>query len=138
MSVPANYVGIVPPKMCWAGVYKLVPELSGGGGGGSPVTPVPVAVVLYGGVTGTAYSETISAQGGSGSGYVYALLSGSLPTSTSLNTSTGLISGTPTVAGTYTFTIQVTDSLGNTGTQNFSITIASPSAGGGGAWTFLN
>src|ERR1700688_2701992 len=119
MTTPINYIGKVPPKMIGGAVYKLVPQLAGGGGGGSPVTPVPVAVVLQGGTNGTAYSETISAQGGSGSGYVYALQSGSLPTSTSLNTSTGVISGTPTVNGTYTFTIKVTDSLGNVGTQNF-------------------
>lgn len=66
-------------------------------------------------------------------------LSGSQPTSTSLNTSTGVISGTPTVAGTYTFTIQVTDSLGNAGSQTFSINIAAAaSSGSGGAFTFLS
>lgn len=96
------------------------------GGGGGPATPVPVAVVLQQGTTGTAYSETITAQGGSGTGYVFSISSGSLPTSLSMS-SGGLISGTPTVAGTYTFTVQVVDSLGSSGTQNFSITINAPS-----------
>src|ERR1700688_2528389 len=96
MTTPINYIGKVPPKMIGGAVYKLVPQLAGGGGGGSPVTPVPVAVVLQGGTNGTAYSETISAQGGSGSGYVYALQSGSLPPSPSVTPSTGGMRRPPT------------------------------------------
>ncbi len=125
----------MPPKACVALVYKAVPEFAGSGGG-TPVTPVPVAVVLHDGTVGSAYSETISAQGGSG-GYVYALQSGALPTGTSLNTANGIISGTTSAAATYSFTIKVTDSLGNTGSQSFSITVAT-AASGGGAFTFLN
>ncbi len=132
-----SYVSPIPPKMLVSIVYKVVPEFAGGGGGGTPVTPVPVGVVLQGGTVGLSYSETISAQGGSGTGYVYALLSGGLPTGTSLNTATGVISGTTSAAATYSFTIGVTDSLGNTGSQSFSITV-SAAAAGGGAFTFLN
>lgn len=95
----------------------------------SHYNPVPVAANLAGGVTGTAYLETISAQGGS-TPYAFAVTSGSLPTSTSLNSSSGVISGTPTVTGTYSFTITVTDTNGFTGSQAFQIVIASPSAGG--------
>ena len=135
MSTNVNYTGIVPPKMCGVVAYKLVPKFAGSGGGGIPVTPVPVAVVLHDGMVGLAYSETISAQGGTGS-YTFSVLGGALPSSTSLTTSTGVISGTPTVAGTYSFTIQVTDSLGNTGSQSFSITV-SAAAASGGAFTFL-
>jgi large repetitive protein len=96
-------------------------------------SPVPAAANLAGGATGTAYSETISAQGGSG-GYSFAVHSGSLPTSLSLNTSTGVISGTPTVASTYTFTIRVTDSHGAFGDQAFSIVIAAPASSGNYGW----
>jgi hypothetical protein len=91
---------------------------------------VPVAVVLQGGVTGMAYSETIGAQGGSGS-YTFAVTAGSLPTSLSLAGGTGIISGTPSAVGTFSFTITATDTLSQTGTQNFSITITAPSGGGG-------
>lgn len=97
---------------------------------GGSSNPVPTAANLAGGVTGTAYSETISASGGT-SPYTYAVTSGALPTSTSLNTSTGVISGTPTVAGTYSFTITVTDNLSATGSTAFQIIISSPVATGG-------
>jgi hypothetical protein len=132
----SSYAGKIPPLMEEKIKYSLVPTFGGSSGG--PVTPVPIGPVLQNGTIGVAYSETITAQGGSGTGYTYALTGGALPTGTSLNSSTGVISGTPTTAGTYSFTIKVTDSLGNVGSQGFSITIAAPSASGGGSWTFLN
>lgn len=125
MSTNVNYVGKVPPKMCVALVYKVVPEFAGSTGG--PVTPVPIGAGLKSGSVGIAYSETITAQGGSGTGYTYAVSGGSLPAGLSLNSSTGVISGTPTTLAVYSFTIKVTDSLLNTGTQSFTINVlASP------------
>ena len=106
-----------------------------GTGGGSDVSPIPVAPELKGGVTGVAYSETISAQGGT-SRYTFAVTSGALPTSTSLNSATGVISGTPTVAASSSFTVTVTDANGFTGSQGFTITIAAPSSSGG-AYEFV-
>lgn len=102
----------------------------------SHYSPVPIAANLAGGVTGTAYSETINAQGGT-SPYAFAVTSGALPTGTTLNSSSGVISGTPSAASTFTFTITVTDSLGFTGSQAFQIIIAAPPSGGGGSYTFL-
>lgn len=98
--------------------------------------PIPVASVLHDGVIGTAYSETISAQGGV-SPYTFAVASGSLPAGLSLNTSTGVISGTPTTAGTSSFTIKATDTNGSTGTTNFSITVA-PASGGASNYAFVS
>lgn len=100
----------------------------------SHYSPVPVATALKGGVTGSAYSETITAQGGS-SPYTFAVTSGALPTSTSM-TSSGVISGTPSATGTFSFTITVTDSLGYMGSQGFTISITAPSGGGYSA-TFM-
>ena len=66
--------------------------------------------------TGIAYSQTIPATGGSGSGYTFTVSSGSLPPGLSLS-SGGVLSGTATTAGSYNFTVQVTDSAGDTNTM---------------------
>ena len=97
-------------------------------------SPVPVASVLKNGTTGTAYSETIGAQGGT-SPYTFAVTSGSLPTGTTM-TSGGVISGTPTVAASFSFTVAVTDSLGYIGSYSFSISVTAPAASGGYSVTF--
>lgn len=98
--------------------------------GGSP--PVPVAKNLAGCTIGIAYTETITVQSGTGP-YTFAVSVGTLPSGLSLNSATGIISGTPTsgTAGTYNFTIQVTDSASNVGSQAFQIISAAPSSGGG-------
>src|SRR5271166_2323783 len=46
--------------------------------------------------------------------YSFSIGSGTLPAGLTLNTSTGAVTGTPTASGT--FTVQVTDALGNVGT----------------------
>jgi hypothetical protein len=94
----------------------------------SDLSPVPVASQLKGGTTGTAYSETITAQGGT-SPYTFAVTSGALPTSLSMSSS-GAITGTPSATGTFRFTIIVTDSASISGSQAFSIAIAATAAGG--------
>jgi predicted hotdog family 3-hydroxylacyl-ACP dehydratase len=72
-----------------------------------------------------AYSVTEQATGGTGS-YTYSIVSGSLPPGLTLNPSTGVISGSPTVSnGTYTFTIQVVDTAGDSGTTTCTITVIS-------------
>ena len=81
---------------------------------------------LPGATVSTAYSATLAAAGGTGSGYTWAVTAGSLPAGLSLNASTGVISGTPNAAGTSNFTVQVTDSGSNTATQNLSITASIP------------
>jgi hypothetical protein len=58
---------------------------------------------------GTAYSQPVSAAGGSGA-LTYSVASGTLPAGLSLNASTGAITGTPTgPTGTSTFAIKATD-----------------------------
>ena len=77
---------------------------------------------LPGGTTGTAYSQTMTASGGSG-GYTFAVTVGSLPAGLSLS-SGGVISGTPSAAGASTFTVQATDSSANTGSRSYTLTIS--------------
>lgn len=73
---------------------------------------------------GDSYDFTLHTEGGRGE-YVYAITSGILPLGLSLNTSTGNISGTPTSSGSFSFTIQVTDAVANTDTQDFTVEIDS-------------
>jgi hypothetical protein len=56
---------------------------------------------------GAAYSQTLSAQGGTPP-YLFAVVGGSLPQGLSLSSS-GLLSGTPLTVGEYTFTVLATD-----------------------------
>jgi hypothetical protein len=75
---------------------------------------------LPNGVNGNAYSQTVTASGGTGS-YSFSLASGTLPAGLSLSAS-GTISGTPTAAGTSTFTVSVSDGS-TSATKILSITI---------------
>ncbi|MGA3171889.1 MAG: RICIN domain-containing protein [Chthoniobacteraceae bacterium] len=70
----------------------------------------------------TAYSFTYSPGGYPAP--VFALTSGALPPGLTLS-SAGLISGTPTAMGTYTGTVTVSNGVGNSTLQNFSIPIIS-------------
>jgi hypothetical protein len=78
-------------------------------------TPLPA------GITGTAYSTTLAASGGT-SPYAWALTSGAMPPGLDI-TGGGVISGTPLLAGTYVFTITVTDALAATVSKAFTLVI---------------
>jgi alpha-tubulin suppressor-like RCC1 family protein len=79
---------------------------------------------LANGIVGTAYSQTITASGGSAP-YTYVITNGSLPPGFTLS-SNGVLSGTPTTVGTYSFTITATDSNNCTGSRGYSIEIIAP------------
>ena len=90
---------------------------------------VDAAVVLNSpafpsGVVGVSYaSPAFTASGGTGTGYTFALASGSIIPLV-LSAGTGIISGIPTAAGTLQFSVKVAESLGfTTTTGNLSITI---------------
>ncbi|MCU0124384.1 putative Ig domain-containing protein [Pseudomonas vlassakiae] len=78
---------------------------------------------LPGATVSTAYSQIISASGGSAP-YSYSLSSGALPQGLSLSNS-GNLSGTPTASGNATFTVMATDNTGFTGNQAYTLTVAS-------------
>lgn len=71
---------------------------------------------------GRTYSQQNTAASGA-TPYTYSVSAGSLPAGTSLNTSTGLVSGTPTTNGAFSYTIRVTDNIGQTATTVRSGTI---------------
>jgi hypothetical protein len=90
------------------------------GSGGPFITngsPLPSATLDI------AYSVAFTAAGGSGSGYTFLLLSGTLPPGLTL--SGGVLSGTPsTVIGSpFSFTIQVTDSASAVSSKTFQLTV---------------
>jgi len=77
----------------------------------------------------TAYSQTVSASGGTVP-YTYAITAGALPAGLTLS-STGTVSGTPTAGGTFNFTITATGSSTGTGSPHtgaraYSITVTAP------------
>jgi len=87
-------------------------------------TPLSVTTAsLAPGTTGTAYSATLAAAGGTGT-YSWALASGSLPAGVTL-AADGTISGTPTAAGTASFTVRVTSGAA-TATKALSIVVTAP------------
>jgi hypothetical protein len=73
---------------------------------GTPITPV-----------------TMTGSGGVGGPYTFSATG--LPAGLTMSSS-GTISGTPTVNGTFNYTVTVTDSAGNKGTVNCSVTVAPP------------
>ncbi|MBW8355015.1 MAG: autotransporter domain-containing protein [Pseudomonas sp.] len=89
------------------------------------VTPPTLAITpttLPDGTQGAAYSQTLSATGGTAP-YTYAISAGSLPAGLSLNTSTGVISGTPSASGTNNLTVTATDANSATGSRAYSLVI---------------
>ncbi|MGB9456253.1 MAG: Ig domain-containing protein [Bryobacteraceae bacterium] len=82
---------------------------------------------LPGGMVGTAYSQHLSATGGS-TPYQWTVASGALPAGITLDATSGALSGTPTAPGSFTVTIRVTDARQQTATQLFTIAVAVPPA----------
>ena len=66
---------------------------------------------------------TLTASGGTGGPYTFTATG--LPSGLSISTS-GTISGTPMVSGTFSYTVTITDSEGNTGKLNCSLTVCPP------------
>ncbi len=86
---------------------------------------IPVTIdtnVLPGGVTGTQYSYSLSANGGLAP-YQWIISSGALADGLSLQ-SNGSIIGTPTQSGSFDFVVQVTDGLGYSLSKLLSINIS--------------
>ncbi|WP_168356317.1 putative Ig domain-containing protein [Lysobacter enzymogenes] len=91
-----------------------------------PTITVSPATLADGNVA-QAYSQTLSASGGTvGSGYRFSVPPGDLPPGLSLSTA-GVLSGTPTAGGSFTFTVTATDnSTGSgpySGTRSYTVAI---------------
>jgi hypothetical protein len=98
----------------WGGVALYV-ELK--------ATPLAVGCSSSSAQVGAPYGSPLVTTGGQPN-YSYAITSGTLPAGLQfLGLSNPNIFGLPTTAGTSSFTVQVTDSLGNKATNNCSITV---------------
>jgi hypothetical protein len=65
--------------------------------------------------SGVAYSQTLEASGGTGTGYAWSLEAGTLPSGVTLSTE-GILSGTPSESGSFSFTPRVEDDGGTSAT----------------------
>ena len=102
------------------------------------------SAALPSGVTGSPYSQTLTAAGGAPP-YSWSVASGSLPPGLTLEIPTGVLAGTPTAAGSFTFTVRVTDSNSVTAQEQLTVSIgagltlttpaALPSGTAGAAYT---
>jgi hypothetical protein len=95
--------------------------------GADGTLPLPPAITidpptLPDAKTDSAFEELLTATGGFGEPYIFAVIDGSLPPGLSLS-STGLLFGTPTTPGVYTFTVQAMDESGETGEQEYTVPI---------------
>jgi len=93
------------------------------------VVPKITTETLPNGVVGTAYSQTLTAEGEKP--ITWSIDSGTLPAGLTLAERTGEISGTPTTSGSYTFTVKAANTKGND-TKKLTITITNGSTGNGG------
>ncbi|MDV2450049.1 putative Ig domain-containing protein [Xanthomonas hortorum] len=88
----------------------------------------PVIVVaptaLPAATRGTAYSQVLTASGGSAP-YTYAISAGNVPAGLTL-ASNGTLSGTATVEGSFNFTVTATDANNFTAAQAYALTVAGP------------
>lgn len=88
-----------------------------------PLSIAPTS--LPSGLVGSAYSQTLTATGGTGTGYTWSVSSGSALSAVGLTLSpAGLISGSPTATeSAASVTVQVSDSGGFTGQQAYQLTV---------------
>jgi Putative Ig domain len=87
-------------------------------------TPKPTITTtsVAGGEQGSAYSQGLSASGGT-QPYTWRAISGSLPAGLTMSAD-GQIAGVPTTAGTFSFGVSVTDTQNSTAQQAYSLAIA--------------
>ncbi len=100
-------------------------------------TPHVTTTSIPNGVVGTFYGNTILEDGGvftPGHPFTWILAQASLPLPPGITLGvandgvSGLLSGIPTTAGMFQFIVQVTDSVGNIGTQTLTMTVTTPVA----------
>ncbi|MGI8857394.1 MAG: choice-of-anchor Q domain-containing protein [Thermomicrobiales bacterium] len=130
-ATTAGQASILPTANGTAGAYSVLATATGTSPSsvsfaltnGAPITLNPTT--LPSATPGVAYSQTLVASGGSGTGYTYAVTSGNLPTWLQLDTTSGALTGpSPSAVGSpFTFTITATDSASATGSQAYTLNV---------------
>lgn len=88
----------------------------------SPTSITLSPTVLPEATPGIAYSQTLTATGGTAP-HLYTVTDGTLPPSLSLDPNTGTIAGTPSVSGTFVFVGTATDVDTCTGSQGYALQV---------------
>jgi len=98
-----------------------------GGGGGKNTTPTQpltvISTVLPQATVNVPYNFIFQASGGSGT-YTWAITKGTLPKGITFDGQTAVLGGTTTQPGTFNFTIQVTDTPGDTASQAVALNVS--------------
>jgi Putative Ig domain/NHL repeat len=87
-----------------------------------------VTTSLPAGTVGAAYAQSVTATGGSGSGYLWSVSAGSLPPGLTLSgtgSPVASLSGAPLSTGSFNFTLQVVDSASNQASRAYSLQVVS-------------
>ncbi|EOT1172503.1 autotransporter domain-containing protein [Cronobacter dublinensis] len=90
------------------------------------VTIAPASGALPAATTGSAWSQTLSATGGSAP---YTWTAHGLPAGITLNAATGALSGTPTTAGSFTFSVTVKEAGNVSATASYTLVVGAVTPG---------
>ncbi|EKK7716554.1 autotransporter domain-containing protein [Cronobacter dublinensis] len=90
------------------------------------VTIAPASGALPAATTGSAWSQTLSATGGSAP---YTWTAHGLPAGISLNPATGALSGTPTTAGSFTFSVTAKEAGNVSATASYTLVVGAVTPG---------
>ncbi|EKK5269562.1 autotransporter domain-containing protein [Cronobacter dublinensis] len=90
------------------------------------VTITPASGALPPATTGSAWSQTLSATGGSAP---YTWTAHGLPAGITLNAATGALSGTPTTAGSFTFSVTVKEAGNVSATASYTLVVGAVTPG---------
>ena len=130
LSITGNSIGGAPTAAVTSASFSIKVTDSAGGFSTQAFTltiiaaPTITPATLPSGEINAPYPSgtSLTATGGTGTGYTWSVFSGALPAGMNLSAA-GALTGTPTASGPFNFTAKVIDSAGGSDTHAFSLTI---------------